>query len=534
MSKHIEFGDAARAKLAAGVEKLANAVAVTLGPKGRNVILQREFGGPQIVNDGVTIARDITLPDPLENMGADLVKEVATKTNETAGDGTTTGTVLTNAMVKEGLKNIAAGANPIGIRTGMQRAVGIVVDALKNMATKVSGKMVEQVATISSQDPEIGKIIAEAIEKIGDGPITTEESHTVGVELEIKEGMQFDTGLVSPHMATDMERLQAVLENARVLVVDGKVSSVPELLPLFDLMLKAGQKDLVIIADEVAGDVIPTLIVNQRRGTFTGIAIKAPAYGERRKAYLEDIAVVTGAQVVSADFGMQLANPQLDWLGRAAKAVATKDETLIVGDPATKAAVDERVTQLRMEKENAKEKYEKDLLEKRIAKLTGGVAVIKIGAATEPELKDKRLRIEDAINATRAAVKEGIVPGGGYALLDARDVITELSSGADALRGDELTGAMIVFNALAAPIRQIAENAGASADVVQARCEEDVIGYNAASGQYENLVEAGVIDPVLVTRSALENAASVAALFLTTQAAVVEIPEKKDTDVPRA
>jgi len=533
MSKDITSGDVARQKMADGVSKLAAAVKITLGPKGRNVALQKPYGAPSIVNDGVTIAREIVLSDPLESMGAELVKEVASKTNTAAGDGTTTATLLTDALVKEGLKNLAAGANPIGIRTGIQKAVQIVTDRLKEMAIKVAGNKatIEQVATISSQDAEVGKLIAEAIDVIKDGPITVEASSKVGITQEIKEGMQFDQGYLAPHFITDGERQEAVYQNVDVLIYDGRISNVAHLLPVLNALAGKQVLDLVIIAEDIEGDALPTLIVNKLKGSFRSLAIKAPGYGDRRKANLQDIAVLTGATVVSRETGHDLEKFEMEWLGKAARVISTKDHTTVVGAPEQKDAIAERVAELTKQKDEAKEDYEKETLAGRIAKLTGGVAVLKVGAASETELREKKLRIEDAINATRAAMEEGIVPGGGMALL-----ACWVGLNIEDEDPDVQTGIRIVQAALKAPLRQIAENAGASPDVVEEKCFKSPVGtgYNAATGKYVDMVEAGIIDPVKVTRSALENAASVAATFLTMEAAVFDHPEdKKDDGHPR-
>ena len=520
MAKDITFGDDARIKLAAGIAKLAKAVAVTLGPRGRNVILPRPFGAPQIVNDGVTIAREVELEDALENMGAELMKQVATKTNDAAGDGTTTATVLADAMVRAGLRNLAAGANPMAMRSGIEEAVRQVVDAIEKMSTPVSGKMIAQVATISSQDEATGSMIAEAIEKIGEGPITTETSDTRGLSLEVKEGMQFDSGYISSHLVTDQERMEAVYENVHVLLLDGKLTGPQEVIPIFDTCLKAGIKELLIVAEGVEGDALPTIIVNKLRGVFNAVAVRAPGFGDRRTAALQDMAVLTGGTAVTPALGMDITKFELQWLGRTSKVIVTKDATTIVGGRGEKAVIDQRVAQIKKELEDAKSDFDREKLQERLAKIAGGVAVIKVGAATETELKEKKLRIEDAINATRAAVEEGIVPGGGYALLTARESIDR--SGTD----DVSTGRRIVFSALSAPAEQIAENAGLDGAVVVAKCMETGKGFNAATGEYEDLTTSGVIDPAKVTKSALENAASVAALFLTTECALAPKPEK--------
>ncbi len=522
-AKDISYGDEARAKLAAGITKLANAVKVTLGPCGRNVILPSPFGAPKIVNDGVTIAKEVELEDPLEKMGADLVKDAASKTNDIAGDGTTTATVLTDAIVRAGLRNLAAGANPMAMRTGIEQAVGQVVTALEGMAQQVSGdmKMIENVARISSQDPETGTIIAQAIEKIGTGPITTENSDTRGLTLDVKEGMQFDSGFISQHMETDQDRHEAVYENVHVLAFDGKVTGPQEIIPILEGCLKAGIKELLLIAEGVEGDALPTLIVNKLRGVFHTVAVRAPGFGDRRTATLQDIAVLTGGTAVLPSTGMEITKFETGWLGRASKVIVTKDATTIVGGKGEKLAIESRVAQIRKELEDAKTDFEKEKLEERLAKLAGGVAVIKVGAATEVELKEKKLRIEDAINATRAAVAEGIVPGGGYALLLGREAIDVKGT------EDEATGRRIVYTALDAPARQIAENAGQDGAVVVSESKRRKLGYNAATGEYVDLIKAGVIDPCLVTKSALQYAASIAASFLTLECALSPKPEPK-------
>ncbi len=525
MAKQLIFSDDARAKLLAGVTKLSSAVKVTLGPKGRNVVLDKKYGAPQIVNDGVTIAKEVSLPDPFENMGAELVKEVASKTNDIAGDGTTTATILTEAIVREGLKNLAAGANPVELRHGIMEATELVVKELAKMSEKVSGKRIEQVATISAQDPEIGKIIAEAVDAIKEGPITTEESNTIEMTKEIQEGMQFDNGYISPYMATDMGKMEAVFQAPRILVTDKKISSIQQLLPILEKCLQAGSKDVVIVAEDVDGEALATLVVNKLRGTFNALAIKAPGFGDRRKAMLADIAVLTGARVISEEIGLKLENVELTDLGTASKVMATKDKTTIVGGKGKKADIEARIEQIRGEIERAKSDFDREKLEERLAKLAGGVAVIRVGAATETELKEKKLRIEDAINATRAAIEEGIVAGGGVAFLRARTVLETQSKAHD----DRTTGRQIVYRALEWPARQIAMNAGKDPGVVVARIltEKIGMGYNAATDEFVDMVQAGIIDPVKVTRSALQNAASVAALILTTEVAITDLPEKK-------
>lgn len=531
MAKQLLFGDEARSRLLAGVAHLAAAVKVTLGPKGRNVVLDKKYGAPQIVNDGVTIAKEISLPDPFENMGAELVKEVATKTNDVAGDGTTTATILTESIVREGLKNVTAGANPMELRNGIMHAVELVVAELEKMKKNVAGddKMVEQVATISAQDKEIGSKIAEAVRRIKEGPITTEESQTLTMELEIKEGMQFDNGYISPYMATDMGRMEAVYENPHILLTDKKISSVQDFLPLLEKAAQSGIKDLVIMAEDVDGEALATLVVNKLRGTFNALAIKAPGFGDRRKAMLGDIAALTGATVISEELGMKLDAAEIEHLGKATKIIATKDSTTIVGGKGDKKDIENRIAQLRNEVEAANSDFDKEKLQERLAKLVGGVAVIKVGAATETELKEKKLRIEDAINATRAAIEEGIVPGGGVALLNALKAL----DGFKGSSADATTGAQIVKRALEAPAKQIANNAGKDGSVIiaQVLAEKPGVGYNVATDKFVDMVEAGIIDPMKVTRSALQNAASIAALFLTTEAAITDIPEE-EKDAP--
>lgn len=527
MSKLILFGEDARAKLATGVFKLAAAVKVTIGPKGRNVALQRQYTTPQIVNDGVTIAKEVSLPDPYENMGAEIACEAATKTNDVAGDGTTTATILAEAIVREGMKNLAAGANPVSMRTGIMKGASIVADELAKMKTDVSGKMVQSVATISSQDTEIGETIAQAITEIGTGPITVQEAQRIGVELEVKKGMQFDQGFISAAFMTDQPRGEAVHENARVLLYDGRISSQTEIVPIMEMIAASSEKRLIVIAEDVEAEALATLALNSLRGSFFSLAIKAPGFGARRKWNLEDIAAVTGATVITAELGRDLKSVTLDDLGRVAKIITTKDHTTIVAPDGTQEAVTARAMVLEAQRENEKNEFDKDQLTQRIAKLKGGVAVIKIGAATEPELREKKLRIEDAINATRAAVEEGIVPGGGVALLNCATAVREAR---DASEGDEKTGLDIVLRALSAPAWQIAYNAGQSADAIVS----DVMklpkgeGYNAATGKLEDMVKAGVIDPAKVTRSAMLHAASLAALLLTTDCVIVDEPKKKN------
>jgi chaperonin GroEL len=526
-AKLLRFGEEARRSLEAGVDKLADAVAITLGPKGQNVVLDKKWGAPTITNDGVTIAKEVELEDPWENMGAQLCKEVATKTNDVAGDGTTTATVLARAMVKGGMKNVAAGANPMALKRGIEKAVDAVVKSIEKQAKDVETKEeVAQVASISAADPAIGDLIAEAIDKVGkDGVITVEESNTFGMELEFVEGMQFDKGYISPYFVTDQERMEASLEDPHVLIVNKKISSVQELLPLLEKIMQSG-KPLVIIAEDIEGEALATLVVNKIRGTFNAVAVKAPGFGDRRKAMLQDIAVLTGGQVVSEEVGLKLENATLDLLGSARKVVVTKDDTTIIEGAGAEDEVKGRVNQIKAEIENTDSDWDKEKLQERLAKLSGGVAVIKVGAATEVELKEKKHRIEDAVSATRAAVEEGVVPGGGVTLVRAESALLKLK-----LKDDEATGANIVRDSLSEPARRIATNAGYEGAVIvsQLRGEGDSgNGFNAASGEWVDMVKAGIIDPAKVTRSALQNAASIAALVLTTEASVVEKPEDED------
>ena len=528
MSKLLQYDESARRSLERGVDALANAVRVTLGPKGRNVVIAKGYGVPTITNDGVTIAREIELEDRHENLGAQLAKEVATKTNDVAGDGTTTATVLAQAMVHEGLRNVAAGANPLALKRGIEAAVTAVNDRLLATARDVSGKEeIAHVAAISAQDREVGGLIAEAFDKVGkDGVITVEESNTMGLELELTEGLQFDKGYISPYFVTDNERMEAVLENPLILVNSGKLSSVSELLPLLEKIIQAG-KPLLIIAEDVDGEALSTLVVNKIRGTFSSVAVKAPAFGDRRKAMLEDIAILTGAQLVSPEVGLKLEDVGLDVLGTARRITITKDDTTIVDGAGSSDAVADRIRQLRAEVERTDSEWDRDKLQERLAKLAGGVAVIRVGAATEVELKEKKHRLEDAISATRAAVEEGIVAGGGSALVHASSALDDLS-----LTGDEATGVSIVRKALVEPLRWIAENGGLEGYVVTQKVAALPLGHglNAATGNYGDLIADGVIDPVKVTRSALANAASIAALLLTTETLVVEKPDNYEID----
>jgi len=526
MSKLLKFDDEARRGLEAGVDKLADAVKVTLGPKGRNVVIGKKFGAPTITNDGVSIAREIELEDPFENMGAQLVKEVATKTNDVAGDGTTTATVLAQALIKEGLRNVAAGANPSGLKRGIEKAVKAAVESIHAQSTPVDGKtQIAQVATISAADAAIGEVIAEAIDKVGkDGTVTVEESNTFGIELELTEGMQFDKGYLSPYFVTDSERQEAVLEDPYILFTSNKISSVHDLVPVLEKVMQSG-RPLLIIAEDVEGEALATLVVNKIRGLFTSVAVKAPGFGERRKAMLQDMAVLTGATVISEEIGLKLDTASLDLLGRARRVVVTKDDTTIVDGNGTEDEVKGRVSQIKREIEETDSDWDREKLQERLAKLAGGVAVVKVGAATEVELKEKKHRIEDALSATRAAVDEGIVAGGGTALVRARKAVEEVIA---SLVGDEATGAKIVAVALEAPLRHIAANAGfeGAVKVREVADASGSFGLNANTGEIVDLVKAGVIDPAKVTRSALQNAASIAALLLTTEAIVADKPEE--------
>ena len=526
MSKMLKFDEEARRALEAGVNKLADAVRVTLGPKGRNVVLDKKFGAPTITNDGVSIAKEVELEDPFENMGAQLVKEVATKTNDVAGDGTTTATVLAQAMVHYGLRNVTAGANPMGLKKGIEKAVAAAVESIKQLAQKVEDKaQIASVATISAADAAIGNVIADAIDKVGkDGVVTVEESNTFGIELDFTEGMLFDKGYLSPYFVTDAERQEAVLDDAYILLYGSKISTVQALLPALEAVMKTG-KALVIIAEDIEGEALATLVVNKIRGTFTSVAVKAPGFGDRRKAMLQDMAVLTGGQVISEEVGLKLENITLDLLGRAKRVIVTKDETTIVDGGGEKSDVEGRINQIKAEIENTDSDWDREKLQERLAKLAGGVALIKVGAATEVELKEKKHRIEDAISATRAAIEEGVVPGGGTALLRARASVKAVL---DSLTGDEATGARTVWEALDAPARNIADNAGMEGALVVQRVESETgaMGLNAATGEYIDLVKAGIIDPAKVTRAALQNAASIAALVLTTECLIADKPEK--------
>lgn len=522
MVKDIKFSEDARASMLRGVDILANTVKVTLGPKGRNVVLEKAFGSPLITNDGVTIAKEIELEDHFENMGAKLVAEVASKTNDIAGDGTTTATVLTQAIVREGLKNVTAGANPVGIRRGIELATRAAVEELHKISRPVESKeAIAQVAAISSGSQEVGSLIAEAMEKVGnDGVITIEESKGIETELDVVEGMQFDRGYLSQYMVTDNDKMIATLDNPFILITDKKVSNIQEIIPLLEQIVQQGRA-LLIIADDVDGEALPTLVLNKLRGTFNVVAVKAPGFGDRRKAMLEDIAVLTGAQVITEDLGLELKDATLAQLGTAGKVVVSKDNTTIVEGAGSKELISNRVALIRSQAQDTTSDFDREKLQERLAKLSGGVAVIKVGAATETELKEKKLRIEDALNATRAAVEEGIVSGGGTALVNVQKTVDALE-----LEGDEATGAKIVSRSLEEPLRQIATNAGLEGSVIVAhlKAQELGIGYNAASDEWVNMIEAGIVDPTKVTRSALQNAASVSALLLTTEAVVADKP----------
>lgn len=523
MAKDIKFSEDARSAMLRGVDKLANTVKVTLGPKGRNVILDKAFGAPQITNDGVTIAKEIELEDQFENMGAQLVVEVASKTNDIAGDGTTTATVLAQAIVNEGMKNVTAGANPVGIRRGIEMATRKAVEALHEASTKVEGKeSIAQIAAISSGDGEIGQLLADAMEKVGsDGVITIEESQGIETELDVVEGMQFDRGYLSQYMVTDNEKMEATLENPYVLITDKKISSVQDILPVLENIMQQNRA-LLIIADDIEGEALPTLVLNKIRGTLNVVAVKAPGFGDRRKGMLEDIAILTNGTVITDDLGLDFKDMTIDQLGVAGKAVVTKDDTTLVEGTGDKGNIEQRVAMLRAQAEETNSEFDREKLQERIAKLAGGVAVIKVGAATETEIKERKLRIEDALNAARAAVEEGVIAGGGTAYINILSKLQEIEA-----TGDEATGVKIVIRALEEPVRQIAFNAGLDGSVIVERLKhvEPGIGFNAATGEMVNMVEAGIIDPTKVTRSALQNAASVSALLLTTEAAVADIPE---------
>jgi chaperonin GroEL len=529
--KELKYGAEARKSLEAGVDAVANAVKVTLGPKGRYVVLDKKFGAPTITNDGVTIAREIEVEDVFENQGAQLVREVATATNDVAGDGTTTATVLAQAIVRQGLKNVAAGANPLALKRGIEKAVNEVVKNIASQSKEVSGKdQIARVATISAGDEEIGDVIADAIEKVGkDGVVNVEEGQTFGMDLEFTEGMQFDKGYISPYMVTDQDRMEATLEDPYILIANSKIGSVRDVLPVLEAVIQSG-KPILIIAEDVEGESLATLVVNKLRGTFTGVAVKAPGFGDRRKRMLEDIAILTNGEVITEEMGLKLENTQISQLGRARRVVVSKDTTTIVDGAGEADAIKGRINQIKAEIENTDSDFDREKLQERLAKLSGGVAVVKVGAATETEMKEKKHRVEDALQATRAALEEGIVPGGGVALLQAAAAVTLEESGAsEDGSDDERTGARIVLRALEEPLRQLAENAGLEGSVVvnDVRKAKKGHGLNASSNEIVDLVAAGVIDPAMVTRSALQNAASIAKNILTTEAIVAEVPEKE-------
>ena len=532
MAKEIKYGIEARKALEEGVNKLANTVRVTIGPKGRNVVLDKSYGAPLITNDGVTIAKDIELEDAFENMGAQLVKEVAAKTNDVAGDGTTTATVLAQAMINEGMKNLAAGANPIVLRKGMKKATDCAVEAIAHMSEKVTGKdQIAKVAAISAGDEEVGQMVADAMEKVSnDGVITIEESKTMKTELDLVEGMQFDRGYISAYMATDMDKMEAVLDNPYILITDKKISNIQEILPVLEQIVQSGSK-LLIIAEDVEGEALTTLIVNKLRGTFNVVAVKAPGYGDRRKEMLKDIAILTGGQVISEELGLELKDTTMDMLGRAKSVKVQKENTVIVDGEGAKEDIDARVAQIKAQLEETTSEFDKEKLQERLAKLAGGVAVIRVGAATETEMKEAKLRMEDALNATRAAVEEGVISGGGSAYIHASKEVAKLAA---SLTGDEKTGAEIILKALEAPLFHIANNAGLEGAVIINNVRESEVGtgYDALNEKYVNMVEAGILDPAKVTRSALQNATSVASTLLTTESAVAII--KEDTPAPAA
>lgn len=528
MAKDLKFSEDARQSMLRGVDKLANAVKVTIGPKGRNVVLDKEYTSPLITNDGVTIAKEIELEDPYENMGAKLVQEVANKTNEIAGDGTTTATVLAQAMIQEGLKNVTSGANPVGLRQGIDKAVEVAIEALHEISQNVDNKNeIAQVGSISAADEEIGKYISEAMEKVGnDGVITIEESSGFNTELEVVEGMQFDRGYQSPYMVTDSDKMVADLERPYILITDKKISSFQDILPLLEQVVQSN-RPILIVADDVEGDALTNIVLNRMRGTFTAVAVKAPGFGDRRKAMLEDLAILTGAQVITDDLGLELKEATMDMLGTANKAEITKDNTTVVDGDGDQNSIDARVSQIKAQIEETDSEFDKEKLQERLAKLAGGVAVIKVGAASETELKERKLRIEDALNSTRAAVEEGIVAGGGTAFMNIYEKVAKIEA-----EGDIATGINIVLKALEAPVRQIAENAGLEGSIIVERLKNaDIgVGFNAATNEWVNMLEAGIVDPTKVTRSSLQHAASVAAMFLTTEAVVANIPEESNND----
>ncbi|MCY3033590.1 MULTISPECIES: chaperonin GroEL [Aerococcus] len=526
MAKDIKYSSDARQSLVEGIDKLANTVKVTLGPKGRNVVLERSYGSPLITNDGVTIAKDVELEDHFENMGAKLVSEVASKTNDVAGDGTTTATILTQALVHEGFKNVTAGANPVGIRRGMDQAIRKAVEALKEISVPVNAKeSIANVAAISSGDQEVGQLIADAMEKVGqDGVITIEESQSMDTALDVVEGMQFDRGYLSQYFVTDNDKMEAVLDDPYILLTDKKISNIQDILPLLEQIVQQG-KSLLLVADDVEGEALPTLVLNKIRGTFNVVAVKAPGFGDRRKEQLEDLAVLTGGTVITEDLGLELKDTSIDQLGQAARVTITKDDTIIVEGKGNKEQLEQRVAHIRKQIEETTSDYDREKLQERLAKLAGGVAVVRVGAATESEQKERKLRIEDALNATRAAVEEGIVAGGGTAFMNIQDKVKEV---VDSLEGDEQTGADIVVRALETPLRQIAENAGLEGSVIVEHIhdKDQGVGYNAASGEWVDMISDGVVDPTKVSRSALQNAGSVAGLILTTEAVVADHPEE--------
>ncbi|WP_175615735.1 chaperonin GroEL [Piscibacillus halophilus] len=530
MAKELKFSEDARRAMLRGVDTLADAVKVTLGPKGRNVVLDKKFGSPLITNDGVTIAKEIELENNFENMGAQLVSEVASKTNDVAGDGTTTATVLAQAMIREGLKNVTSGANPVGLRRGIEQAVEVATEELRTISKPIEGKdSIAQVASISAADNEVGQLIAEAMERVGnDGVITIEESKGFNTELEVVEGMQFDRGYASPYMVTDQDKMEAVLEDPYILITDKKISNIQEVLPVLEQVVQQS-KPILIISEDVEGEALATLVVNKLRGTFNAVAVKAPGFGDRRKAMLEDIATLTGAEVITEDLGLDLKSATINQLGRASKVVVTKENTTIVEGAGDSEKLAARVNQIRAQLEETTSDFDKEKLQERLAKLAGGVAVIKVGAATETELKERKLRIEDALNSTRAAVEEGIVSGGGTALVNIYKKVASLD-----LEGDEATGQNIVLRALEEPVRQIVQNAGLDGSIIVERLkhEEVGVGFNAASGEWVNMIDSGIVDPTKVTRSALQNAASVAAMFLTTEAVVADHPDENDGGAP--
>ena len=532
MAKIIAFDEEARRGLEAGMNKLADAVRVTLGPKGRNVVLSKKWGAPTITNDGVSIAKEIELEDPYERIGAELVKEVAKKTDDVAGDGTTTATVLAWSMVHEGLRNVAAGANPMSMKRGIEAAVEAAVASIKALAKVVDSKeQIAQVASISAADTEIGQMISEAIDKVGkDGVITVEESQTFGMEMDLVEGMRFDKGYISPYFATDTDRMEASLDNPYILLVANKITAVRDMLPILEKVMQGG-RPLVIIAEDIEGEALATLVVNKIRGTFKSVAVKAPGFGDRRKAMLQDIAILTGGQVISEEVGLKLENATMDLLGSAKKVVITKDETTIIEGSGPEADIKGRISQIKTEIDNTDSDYDREKLQERLAKLSGGVAVLKVGAATEVDLKEKKHRIEDAVSTTKAAIEEGVVPGGGVALLRAQEAVEKVMA---KLEGDEATGARMVARSLSAPLKQIAENAGLEGGVVveKVKSMKGNEGFNAANGEYTDLVKLGVIDAAKVTRSALQNAASIAALFLTTEAVIADKPEESAPAMP--